>query len=35
MRCAVKTAVFNAPVEAVWEVVTNNDDTDWRSDIFM
>ena len=33
MRCAVKTAVFDASAEDVWEVVTNNGDIGWRSDI--
>ncbi len=33
MRTSVLTAMFPAPPETVWTIVTNNSDTSWRSDI--
>ena len=32
-RIAEKQVIFFSPLEKVWEIVTNNDDYSWRSDI--
>lgn len=33
MRTSEVTAYFNSNIKAVWDVVTNNKDYEWRSDI--
>lgn len=33
MRTSVLTAMFSAPPETVWDIVTDNNATAWRSDI--
>lgn len=33
MRKSSIAAVFDADVQTVWEIVTNNEDVDWRSDL--
>jgi len=32
-RIAEKQVIFSSPIETVWEIVTNNNDYSWRTDI--